>query len=164
MARKSRKQFDAAPLLEQQEQLTVYNAAAYIRLSRDNAKRGDSLETQQDIIENYIAASPDISLADVYSENQTTGTNFERPAFQRMMQDAESGRINCIIVKDLSRFGRSAIDSGYYIEKLLPAMGVRFIAVTDPHDSLEGDGGIMLPLKNLIAESYECVKIEPTFF
>lgn len=71
-----------------------------------------------------------------------------------MLADAESGRINCIIVKDLSRFGRNAIDSGYYIEKQLPALGVRFIAITDSFDSLEGDGGIMLPLKNIIAESY----------
>ncbi|MDR0840065.1 MAG: recombinase family protein [Christensenellaceae bacterium] len=154
MARKSRKNVgvvDATPVAVVS---TVYNAAAYIRLSRDNAKRGDSLETQRDIIENFIAASPDIRLADVYSDNQTTGTRFERPAFQRMMEDAGSGRINCIIVKDLSRFGRNAIDAGYYIEKQLPAMGVRFIAVTDSFDSLEGDGGILLPLKNVIAESY----------
>ncbi len=160
MARKSRKQRDAAPAMVETPAQKIYNAAAYTRLSRDNAKRGDSLETQRDIIENFIAAAPDIRLVDVYSDNQTTGTRFERPAFQRMMADAECGRIDCIIVKDLSRFGRSAIDAGYYIEKLLPAMGVRFIAVTDSFDSLEGDstgnpcGSIILPLKNVIAESY----------
>jgi DNA invertase Pin-like site-specific DNA recombinase len=132
----------------------IYNAAAYIRLSRDDSKRGDSLETQRDIIENFITAAPDIRLAEVYSEDKITGTNFERPAFQKMIRDARDGKINCIIVKDLSRFGRNAIDSGYYIEKLLPSMGVRFITVTDSFDSLEGDGGIVLPLKNLIAESY----------
>lgn len=153
MARKSRKQLDVAPILESPAP-AVYNAAAYIRLSRDNAKRGDSLDTQQDIIENFIAASPDIRLVEVYSDNQTSGTRFERPAFKQMMEDAESGRINCIIVKDLSRFGRNAIDAGYYIEKQLPALGVRFVAVTDSFDSLEGDGGILLPLKNVIAESY----------
>lgn len=152
MARKSRK----IPELVQAEQTQLsYNAAAYIRLSSDaNRKPGDSLENQQDIIENFIAASPDIRLADIYIDNQATGTNFERPAFQRMLEDAESGRINCIIVKDLSRFGRNAIDSGFYIEKHLPAMGVRFIAITDSFDSLEGDGGVLLPLKNVIAESY----------
>ena len=111
MARKSRKQLQAAPILEQWEECTIYRAAAYIRLSRDNAKRGDSLETQRDIIENFVAASPDIRLVDVYSDNHTTGTRFERPEFQRMMEDAASGRINCIIVKDLSRFGRNAIVS-----------------------------------------------------
>lgn len=71
-----------------------------------------------------------------------------------MFADVESGRINCIIVKDLSRFGRNAIDCGYYIEKQLPALGVRFIAVTDSFDSIEEIGGILLPLKNIIAESY----------
>jgi DNA invertase Pin-like site-specific DNA recombinase len=138
-----------------QKQPVVYHAAAYIRLSSDaKRKPGDSLETQQDIIENFIATSPDIQLTEVYIDNQATGTNFDRPAFQRMFADVESGRINCIIVKDLSRFGRNAIDCGYYIEKQLPALGVRFIAVTDAFDSLEGDGGILLPLKNIIAESY----------
>ena len=153
MARKSRKQPQPTTHVEQVR--TVYNAAAYIRLSSDaKKKRGDSLETQQDIIENFIASSSDIRLVEVYCDNQATGTNFDRPGFQRMLADAEGGRINCIIVKDLSRFGRNAIDSGYYIEKHLPALGVRFVAVTDSFDSLEGDGGIMLPLKNIIAESY----------
>ena len=153
MARKSRKQPQLAASIEASQ--TIYNAAAYIRLSSDaRKKRGDSLETQQDIIENFIAASSDIRLVEVYCDNQATGTNFDRPGFQRMLSDVEGGRINCIIVKDLSRFGRNAIDAGYYIEKQLPAMGVRFIAVTDAFDSLEGDGGIMLPLKNIIAESY----------
>jgi site-specific DNA recombinase len=153
MARKSRKQPEAA--VNSEPMHLVYNAAAYIRLSSDaKKKRGDSLETQQDIIDNFIATSSDIRLVEVYCDNYSTGTSFERPAFQRMLADAESGRINCIIVKDLSRFGRNAIDAGYYIEKHLPALGVRFIAVTDFFDSLEGDGGILLPLKNMIAESY----------
>ncbi len=153
MARKSRKFPVETPVVQEQD--VVYNAAAYIRLSSDaKRKPGDSLETQQDIIENFIAASPDIQLTEVYIDNQATGTNFERHAFQRMLEDVESGRINCIIVKDLSRFGRNAIDSGYYIEKHLPALGVRFIAITDSFDSLEGDGGVLIPLKNVIAESY----------
>ncbi len=153
MARKSRKAPTAVSAV--QEQTVIYNAAAYIRLSSDaKRKPGDSLYNQQDIIESFIAASPDIRLADIYIDNQATGTNFERPAFIRMLEDAESDRINCIIVKDLSRFGRNAIDCGYYIEKHLPALGVRFIAVTDSFDSLEGDGGVLLPLKNIIAESY----------
>ena len=153
MARKSRKNIDAAVSVQPTQK--IYSAAAYIRLSSDvKRKPGDSLETQQDIIENFIALAPDIQLEEVYKDNHKTGTNFERPAFQRMLSDIESGRINCIIVKDLSRFGRNAIDAGYYIEKLLPSLGIRFIAVTDDFDSLEGDGGIMLPLKNLIAEAY----------
>ncbi len=140
MARTSRKNLASAPCAEPEH--AVYRAAAYIRLSRDDAKRGDSLETQRDIIENFIAAAPDIRLAEVYCDNLRTGTNFERPGFQRMLADAESGRINCIIVKDLSRFGRNAIDASFYIEKQLPAMGVRFIAVTDSFDSLDGQNSL----------------------
>ena len=99
MARKSRKETSMVPTI--QKQPVVYHAAAYIRLSSDaKRKPGDSLETQQDIIENFIATSPDIQLTEVYIDNQATGTNFDRPAFQRMFADVESGRINCIIVKD----------------------------------------------------------------
>jgi DNA invertase Pin-like site-specific DNA recombinase len=153
MARKSRKNIEivtaepAAP--------HVFSAAAYVRLSSDDRrKRGDSLETQRNIIENFIAASPDIRLAEGYSDNDKTGTNFDRPGFRRMLSDIEAGKIDCIVVKDLTRFGRSSIDAGYYIEKYLPAIGVRFIAVTDNFDSAEGDGGIIVPLKSIIAESY----------
>jgi len=155
MARKSRKNLSVEPDVVTEPQLAIYNAGEYIRLSADDAKkRGDSLETQRDIIESFVATTPDIRIVEVYTDNKTTGTNFERPGFQRMLADVESGRINCIIVKDLSRFGRNAIDAGYYIEKYLPSLGVRFIAVTDMFDSNEGDGGIMLPLKNMISESY----------
>jgi DNA invertase Pin-like site-specific DNA recombinase len=154
MARTSRKNIDT-PVAEQSFTAKTYNAAAYIRLSSDDTKkRGDSLETQRNIIENYIAANSGLRLVEVYSDNNMTGTNFERPGFQRMLADAESGKINCICVKDLTRFGRSIIDSGYYLHKHLPSLGVRFIAITDNYDSNEGDGGIMLPLQIAIAESY----------
>ncbi len=154
MARESRKNLDtaAAPVVAEP---VFYHAAAYTRLSSDDKKkRGDSLETQRNIIENFIATVQGIQLSGVYTDNQKTGTSFDRPGFQKMLADCESGKINCIIVKDLSRFGRNAIDAGYYLEKYLPALGVRFVAVTDDYDSNDGDGGIMLPLKNVIAESY----------
>ena len=154
MARKSRKNLDNAALTQIGAPI-VYNAAAYTRLSSDDTKkRGDSLETQRNIIENYVATTPGIRIVEVYSDNNRTGTNFERPGFQRMMADIESGVINCIIVKDLTRFGRNAIDSGYYLEKYLPTRGVRFIAVTDSYDSNEPEHGLLLPIKNIISESY----------
>jgi DNA invertase Pin-like site-specific DNA recombinase len=154
MARKSRKSI-AVSVAPQPVADPIWNAAAYVRLSSDDRKkRGDSLETQRHIIENFVSESAGIRIADVYSDNNATGTNFDRPGFQKMLLDAECGRINCIIVKDLTRFGRNAIDAGYYLEKYLPSLNVRFIAVTDDYDSLSGDGGIMLPLKNVIAESY----------
>jgi len=153
MARKSRKNLDAVAYVEPSS--VFYNAGAYIRLSTDDKKkRGDSLETQRGIIDNFVASSPDMRLVDMYSDNNATGTNFERPGFQRLLMDIERGRINCIIVKDVTRFGRNAIDAGYYIEKYLPSLGVRFISVTDSFDSISCDGGMMLPLKNIISESY----------
>jgi len=152
MARKSRKNLDTAAV-ELIPSSVLYRAAAYVRLSCDDTKkRGDSVETQRNIIENYIAAAPDINLVEIYTDMNTTGTNFERPGFQQMLSDIERGKINCIIVKDLTRFGRNAIDAGYYLEKYFPSIGVRFIAVTDSYDSLYGNGGILLPLKNIISE------------
>ena len=154
MARKSRKQLDAPPVQETSS-IMIFRAGAYLRLSCDDTKkRGDSIETQRNIIENYIATASDINLTEIYTDINTTGTNFERPGFQQMLADAERGKINCVIVKDLTRFGRNAIDAGYYLEKYLPTLGVRFVAVTDSYDSLDGNGGILLPLKNIISESY----------
>jgi DNA invertase Pin-like site-specific DNA recombinase len=153
MARKSRKILENAAA--ENTPTVYYNAAAYVRLSADaKRKPGDSLETQRSIIERFIADSPDIRLFGVYEDSNATGTNFERPGFRRMLADIESGRVDCVVVKDLSRFGRNAIDAGYYIEKHLPSLNCRFIAVTDGFDSKNGDSGIMLPLKNMIAESY----------
>jgi DNA invertase Pin-like site-specific DNA recombinase/uncharacterized protein YeeX (DUF496 family) len=154
MARKSRKNIETAAVSTESRRV-AYNAGAYERLSSDDKKkRGDSLETQRNIIESFIAASPDIRLCENYVDNNATGTNFERPGFQKMLADCENGKINCIIVKDLTRFGRNSIDAGYYLEKYLPSLNVRVIAVTDDYDSNDGDGGILLPLKNVIAESY----------
>ena len=155
MARKSRKNLDCKAVEPVSSMSALYSAAAYVRLSADaKRKPGDSLENQRNIIENYIAASSDIRLAEVYIDNYETGRQFDRPAFQKMLKDIENRRVNCIIVKDLSRFGRNAIDTGYYIEKYLPSLNCRVIAVTDGFDSNDGDGGIMLPLKNVIAEAY----------
>jgi DNA invertase Pin-like site-specific DNA recombinase len=153
MARKSRKKLDLA---EVQPIKKVYNVGAYIRLSAvDRKQKGDSLETQQAIIEAFIAEHSDMELREIYIDNGQSGQSFERPAFQQMLADMESGRINCCAVKDLSRLGRNAIDSGYYIEKYFPLNNIRFVAITDNYDSNDGTGGgIMLSLKNMINESY----------
>ena len=155
MARKSRKNMEA--IHETVSEQPFYRVAAYIRLSvEDNKKKGDSLETQKNILHSYISLTPGLKLHDYYIDNGATGTNFERPAFKKMLADAENGVINCIIVKDLSRLGRNAIDTGYYIEKYLPSLKVRFIAVNDSFDtnSINPGDGIMLPLKNMINEAY----------
>lgn len=154
MARKSRKNIveTVAPTY----QFVIYNTAIYIRLSvEDNKKRGNSIETQQYIIENFIALHPEFQTVDLYIDNGTTGTNFERPAFKRMIADVETGKVNCIIAKDLSRLGRNVIDTGYYLERYFPLKKVRFLAITDDYDSADPkDDGIMLPLKNMINEAY----------
>ncbi len=158
-------------------------AAMYLRLSRDDnatkgssitkgenvAKRGNtagitgvksesnSITSQRELIRAYIQRQPDIELYDIYVDDGFSGSNFERPEFKRMMDDVEAGRVNCIIVKDLSRFGRDYIESGRYIQRIFPALGVRFIALTDHFDSLcadVGESGIVLPVKNFINDSY----------
>ena len=157
MARKSRKG-TAAPETPKRAYMKIWRAALYIRLSVEfNGKKGDSLETQRQIMEAYIALCPDIEIAEVYTDNGTTGRTFEREAFQRMLGDIEAGKINCIVVKDLSRLGRNTIDTGYYIEKYFPLHGVRFIAVNDQFDSEDAENSgnhLIVPLKNMINEAY----------
>lgn len=157
MARKSRKNKETF-LLSQTPHMKVWWAGLYIRLSvEDNGSRGDSLETQQQIMEAHLALCPDIEVVEVYIDNGVSGQTFERPSFQRLLADVEARKINCVAVKDLSRLGRSAIDSGYYVEKYFPLHGVRFLAINDQYDSEDennGTGQIALPLKNLMNEAY----------
>lgn len=155
MARKSRKPQASDLLLPEQKAIC---AALYIRLSiEDNQSGSSSIETQKLILNRYIDSVPEIFVYDTYIDNGATGTNFHRPDFQRMLADVEAGLINCIIVKDLSRLGRNAIDTGYYIEQYFPAHNVRFIAINDQYDSNDPDSahsGILIPLKNMINEAY----------
>ena len=155
MARKSRKHI-TEPVFTSVS--PFINTALYIRLSvEDNKKRGNSIETQKMVLEDYLSNKPEFRIYETYIDNGTTGTNFNREGFQRMLSDIETGKIGCVIVKDLSRLGRNSIDSGYYIEQYFPSHNVRFIAVTDQFDSENPDnlhGGIILPLKNMINEAY----------
>lgn len=157
MARKSRKNAETS-LLSQKLGMKVWQAGLYIRLSvEDNGSRGDSLETQRQIMKAHLALCPDIEIVEVYIDNGVSGQTFERPSFQRMLADVEAGKINCVTVKDLSRLGRSAIDAGFYLEKYFPLHHVRFISVNDQYDSEHIDNGtaqIALPLKNLMNEAY----------
>ena len=154
-------------------------AAMYLRLSRDDeSTRGEdvradkegkagknsslksesnSIGNQRDLIRAFIHEQQDIELYDIYVDDGFSGSNFDRPEFKRMMSDIEAGKVNCVIVKDLSRFGRDYIESGRYIQKIFPALCVRFIAITDHFDSISADTGessIVLPVKNFINDSY----------
>lgn len=126
----------------------------YARLSVEGGP--DSIAAQIAIATEYIKAHPDMELVHCYTDNGRTGTNFGRAGFEQMMRDVREQRINCIIVKDLSRFGRNHIEVGNYIQKIFPFMGVRFIAVTDRIDTLSQSGGtqLTLNLKNLVNEMY----------
>jgi len=137
----------------------VYHTAAYVRLSvEDNGRTGDqeSIAMQQYMLEKYIEAQPDMKLLGVYRDNGETGTDFVRPEFERMMIQVRGREIDCIVVKDLSRFGRNYVEAGYYLEKIFPYLGVRFVAVNDGYDTLrDGDGdGMVLSLKNLVNDLY----------
>ena len=155
MARKSRKNIEANAVADAPVIMPSYLAGAYVRLSAEDKKqKGDSIEGQQALIRAYIEEHPGIELAETYIDN-VSGQSFERPSFTRMVEDMESGRINCCVTKDLSRLGRNAIDTGYYIEKYFPAHGIRYIAINDDYDSADpNSGGIMVNLKNMVNEHY----------
>lgn len=151
-----------------------YLAAMYLRLSRDDndaaaassegvsmpcgrKKESNSIGNQRELIRAFIHEQQDMELYDIYVDDGFSGSNFDRPEFKRMISDIEAGRANCVIVKDLSRFGRDYIESGRYIQKIFPKLGVRFIALTDRYDSAQADtseSGIILPVKNFINDSY----------
>ncbi len=155
MARKSRK--ESAQVMVQ-ETVSTCRAAIYVRLSvEDSHTHSASIETQQMIIAQFLECNPDIQVYDTYIDNGTSGTTFHRPAFQKMLSDIESGLVNCVIVKDLSRLGRNTIDTGYYIEQYFRMRNIRFIAVNESFDTFapeDAHAGIIIPLRNMINEAY----------
>ncbi len=134
----------------------VYHVAIYARLSYETEanRERDTVETQIAYLKNFIGRQEDMELADVYADVSFSGTNFERPEFERMMQDIRSGKIDTVITKDLSRLGRNYIDSGIYIERIFPLFHVRYIAVNDDFDTNREGTDLTMPLKNIINEWY----------
>ena len=123
--------------------------AKYIRLSREDGddRESESVENQRDIINNYIQEHEELIEVGEYVDDGYTGTNFNRPGFQKMLKDIEEEKIDCIITKDLSRFGRDHIDTGYYLERYLPTNNIRYIAIGDNVDTLKTDGLQFLTFK-----------------
>ena len=159
MARKSRKNTGA--VIETPAQASSYfSTAIYVRLSIENSGKdddGDSIANQISFCKAYLAEHTDLKLYDIYEDNGEKGTNFDRPEFKRMMDDIRGGKVKCVLVKDLSRFGRDYIEAGEYLEKIFPFMGIRFISITDGYDSLtcdDAEGALMIPLKNMINDVY----------
>ena len=136
--------------------METWNTAGYLRLSREDGDRAesDSIANQRKLLEQYLSAHPELNLIGFYQDDGYTGTNFDRPAFRRMEADIEAGKINCVLVKDLSRFGRDYIEMGRYLERVFPAQGVRFIAVNDHVDSQQGRYDMLLPMKNIFNTQY----------
>ncbi len=137
--------------------MSIFYTAEYIRLSRKDGDKAesDSIGNQRDMLNRYIEQhSNELKLYDRYIDDDYTGTNFDRPAFQRMMKDIEAGKVNCVVVKDLSRFGRDYIDMGNYLQKVFPRLGVRFIAINDSIDNYGGSYDMIMPFKNIFNEHY----------
>lgn len=166
MPRKNRKEDIAArnagvilPQTKPQPKQITYQVGIYTRLSifeQRDRKDSEALQNQKALLLDYVAGRPELILYAVYQDNGETGTNFDRADFQRMMEDVRAGKVNCILVKDLSRFGRDHIETGEYLEHIFPFMGVRFIAVNDAYDSLDPSSGSALKaaLKNIVNEVY----------
>ena len=160
MARTKRK---TNPLVQEVESSVparkIYKTAAYVRLSvEDSGKPGaDTIEGQKALLTSFIENKTDMELVALFCDNGRTGTDFDRPQFEKMMGEVRKGRVNCIVVKDLSRFGRNYKETGNYLERIFPFLGVRFIAVNDNFDTLTAErtqDGYIVPLKNLINEVY----------
>lgn len=136
-----------------------YKTAAYLRLSREDGDKAesDSIGSQRALIAQYIKNNPGLTLTGEYADDGYSGTSYDRPGFMRMMDDIWRKRINCVIVKDLSRLGRDYIETGRYIEKVFPSLEVRFIAINDGYDSediSDSTSQIIIPFKNLVNDAY----------
>ena len=161
MARKSRR---ANVVQEKKEELQVFASiitqkqlatAAYARLSVEK-ENDESIQTQIELLHQYIQDHEEYKLVDTYVDDGYTGTDFDRPEFIRLMDDVRTGKIQAIIVKDLSRFGRNFIETGYYIETIFPCLNVRLISINDEFDSsrAEDRNSMVMPIKNMINEMY----------
>ena len=120
MARKSRKNLPRQEKMPDSHSVRTFSAAIYVRLSIENSGKddeGDSIENQTGICREYIEARPYLNLYGIYSDNGEKGWKFDRPGFTRLMDDVKAGKVNCIVVKDLSRFGRDYIETGNYLER-----------------------------------------------
>lgn len=141
----------------------LYKVGIYARLSSDHdKKKNESIDVQIDMAKKYLddinaIGKEKLELFEIYTDCGKTGSNFSRDGFLNMMQDIRLGNVNCIIVKDFSRFGRNYLEAGNYIEKIFPFLGVRFIAVSDNFDTASADNDtkkMAMNIKNLVNDMY----------
>lgn len=141
-----------------------YCAGSYERISREDAleigsgkNESNSISNQRDLIRNFVKSHTEIEIVKEYADDGFSGVNFDRPGFCRMMEDIKTGVINCVIVKDLSRFGRNYIEVGKYLEEVFPVLGVRFIAISENYDTInssKGNDQLVIPFMNLVNDAY----------
>ena len=139
--------------------MSKWNVAAYLRLSSDDGDKAESnsIGNQRSIINQYIKQNKEFKNVEYYIDDGYSGTSFDRPDFKRMLSDIENKKIDCIIVKDLSRLGRNYIEVGNYIEQIFPNYGIRFIAINDNVDSYKDPksvNNVIVPFKNLMNDEY----------
>lgn len=138
----------------------IWKAGLYLRLSREDdvvKNESDSISSQRALLNKFVAQNPDIQIDDFYIDDGYSGTNFDRPDFQRMLAKIKTGDIDCVIVKDLSRFGRNTIESSNYIEVIFPILKVRFISLLDNVDTFldpNSANGLLVPFKNIMNDEY----------
>ena len=134
---------------------TIYNVGIYVRLSQEDMRAGESLsiENQKLILTKYVTEQG-WNISNIYVDDGYSGTDFNRPGVSRLLEDAKTGKINLIIVKDLSRFGRNYIQVGQYIDYIFPTYNIRFIALSDNVDTANKDTTAMdmMPIVNLFNE------------
>lgn len=139
--------------------INKWSAAVYVRLSREDGDKleSESVSSQKTIVTDFLSKHSDVNLADYYVDDGWSGTDFDRPDFQRMMDDIRNKKVNCVIVKDLSRFGRNYVEAGKYLEVVFPMLKIRFIAINDNIDSIDNPSSmnnVMVPFKNIMNDEY----------
>lgn len=141
--------------------IKIYKVAAYYRLSSEDEgvsrygkSESGSIANQKILIKDFLKDKADLKLCGEYTDDGVSGSSFHRPGFDRLMEDIEAGLIDCVIVKDLSRFGREYIDAGNLLERVFPSLGVRFISINDNVDTLYGMDSLMVAFKNIMNDAY----------
>lgn len=147
--------------LKENKAKKMWNAAVYVRLSKEDGDKieSDSITSQKDILSEFVNHKDDINISDFYIDDGWSGANFERPAFSRMMSDIYAKKVDCVIVKDLSRFGRNYADSSRYIDDIFVKLNIRFIALNSGVDTISKHTNpatqcITVGIQNVINESY----------
>ena len=154
---KRRQQALASQTVAAEQFTVVHKTAIYARLSReDNLNSSDSIENQLALLNEYVSNRPYLQLAGTFVDNGYTGTDFDRPEWQKLMEAVQTKEIDCIVVKDLSRLGRNYIETGEFLEKICPFFGIRFIAINDGFDTdtVEASGQLSVSLSNIINDYY----------